>query len=145
LPYTYCHIKILIETSNRGFIMSAMPEAVKKAWADRQGPIVLTTIGNDGNPNNIYTSNVNLMDDDKIVLANKYIDRSMKNKLPDSIATLLFVTNDKKHYVVKGNVSYDYGGRHYKFMRTWSGDKHPGHGAAVVNINEIYEEGRKVI
>lgn len=125
--------------------MSAMPQDVKKAWERREGPIVLTTVGNDGNPNNIYTTNANMMDDDKIVIANKYIDRSMKNVLPESEGSLVFVTDDNKHYLIKGDIFYDYGGKHYKFMKSWSGDRHPGHGAAVVDIHEVYESGEKVV
>ena len=106
---------------------------------------MLTTVGIDGNPNNIYATNVNMNGDDKIVIANKYIDRSMKNRLPDSTGSLVFVTSDKKAYLVKGEVNYDYGGENYKFMRSWNNDRHPGHGAAVVNIDEVYENGQRVV
>ena len=125
--------------------MTAVPESVKKAWEDRQGPIVFTTVGNDGNPNNIYSTEVNMYKDEKFVIANKYIDRAMKNRLADSQGSLVFVTNDKKLYLVKGDIHYEYGGENYKFMKSWSGDRHPGHGAAVVNIEEVYEDGEKVV
>jgi hypothetical protein len=125
--------------------MSAITKSVKKAWEDREGPVVFTTVGNDGTLNNIYATNVNLYGDDKIVIANKYIDRAMKEKLPDSTGSLVFVTNDKKSYLVKGDIHYEYGGENYKYMKTWSGDKHPGHGAAVVNIEEVFENGKQVV
>jgi hypothetical protein len=125
--------------------MSAVNESIKEAWEDRQGPIVLTTVGIDGNPNNIYATNVSMNGDDKIVIANKYIDRSMKNRLSDSTGSLVFVTSDKRAYLVKGDVQYDYGGSNYKFMRSWNDDRHPGHGAAVFNIDEVYEDGQRVI
>ncbi len=125
--------------------MSTFTASLKKAWEDREGPIVFTTVGNDGNPNNIYATNVNMYGDDKIVIANKYIDRSMKERLPDSTGSLVFVTNDKKLYLVKGNIHYEFGGKNYKFMKSWSEDRHPGHGAAVVDIEEVYENGEKVV
>lgn len=125
--------------------MSSFTESVKKAWDERQGPIVFTTVGNDGNPNNLYATEVNMYGDDKIVIANKYIDRSMKERLPDSTGSLVFVTNDKKLYLVKGDIHYQYRGENYEFMKSWSGDKHPGHGAAVIDIEEVYENGEKVV
>ena len=125
--------------------MTAVPELVKKAWEDRQGPIVLTTVGNDGNPNNIYANDVNLFEDNKIVIANKYIDRTMKNRLPDSRGSLVFVTNNKELFTVKGEIHYEYGGKNYKYMKSWSGDKHPGHGAAVVNIDEIFKGEEQLV
>ena len=125
--------------------MTAVPEAVKKAWEDRQGPIVLTTVGNDGNPNNIYADEVAMYQDRKIVIANKYIDRTMKNRLPDSRGSLVFVTNDKHLYLIKGEIHYEYGGENYKFMKSWSEDKHPGHGAAVVEIDEVFREGEQLL
>lgn len=125
--------------------MSVLTKAIKEAWNDRQGPIVFTTVGNDGNPNNIYATEVNMLDDERIVIANKYIDRTMKNRLPDSSGSLVFVTNDKKLYLVKGDIHYEYGGENYKFMKTWSTDRHPGHGAAVVHIEEVYENGQQVV
>ena len=125
--------------------MSTVSESVKKAWADRQGPIVFTTVGNDGNPNNIYANDVSMYGDDKIVIANKYIDRTMKNRLPDSKGSLVFVTKENKYFIVKGDIHYEYGGKNYKFMKSWSLDRHPGHGPAVVNIEEVYVDGELVI
>ena len=125
--------------------MSEVKNSVRKAWKERKGPVVFTTVGIDGNPNNIYSTDVNLYEDERFVIANKYIDRSMKDRLPDSQGTLVFVTKDHRLYLVKGDIHYEYGGENYKFMKSWSEDRHPGHGAAVVNINEVYENGRKVV
>ena len=125
--------------------MSAVTESIREAWENRQGPVVLTSVGHDGNPSNIYATEVKLHDDNKIVLSNMFIDRTMKNKLADSEGSLVFVTRDKKSYLVTGEVHYEYAGKNYKFMKSWSEDRHPGHGAAVVNINEVFEDGRQVV
>lgn len=68
----------------------------------------------------------------------------MRERLPDSKGTMVFVTEDKKAYLIKGDVHYEYAGKKYKFMKSWSSDRHPGHGAAVININSVFEDGRKV-
>ena len=36
--------------------MTGIPGILKEAWEDREGPVVLTTVGTDGNPNNIYAN-----------------------------------------------------------------------------------------
>ena len=125
--------------------MSAVTESIREAWENRQGPVVLTGVGNDGNPNNIYATDVKMVDDDKIIVANKFIDRTMKNRLADSEGSLVFVTRDNKSYLVRGDIHYEYAGKNYKFMKSWSEDRHPGHGAAVVSINSVYEDGRQVV
>ena len=125
--------------------MTAVTETVKQAWDHREGPIVLTTVGNDGNPNNLYADEVSMFEDSKIVIANKFIDRSMKNRLPDSSGSVVFVTDDKKLYLVKGEVHYEYAGKNFRFMKSWSGDRHPGHGAAVVEIDEVFENGEQIL
>ena len=124
---------------------TTVSDSIKKAWESRKGPIVFTTVGNDGNQNNIYATDVKLYHDDRIVIANEFIDRTMKNRLPDSEGSLVFVTKDRKLYLVKGDIHYEYGGENYRFMKSWSEDRHPGHGAAVVNIEEVYENGKKVV
>lgn len=52
-----CQFKLTIIPGGK---MSVLPELVIKAWDDRQGPIVLTTVGEDGLPNSIYASCVSL-------------------------------------------------------------------------------------
>ena len=128
-----------------GQIMSVVTESIREAWKNRQGPVVLTSVGNDGNPNNIYATEVKMRDDDKFVISNTFIDRSMKNKLSDSEGSLVFVTQDKKSYLIRGDVHYEYAGKNFKFMKSWSEDRHPGHGAAVVEINEVFEDGKQVV
>lgn len=122
-----------------------LTDSVKQAWENRKGPVVFTTVGRDGNPNNIYSTDVNVYEDEKFVIANKFIDKSMKERLPDSQGTLVFVTEDHRLFLIKGDIHYEYGGKNYKFMKSWSDDRHPGHGAAVVTVSEVYEDGEKVV
>jgi len=36
--------------------MSVLPEKVSKAWNDRKGPVILTTVDKNGIPNAIYAT-----------------------------------------------------------------------------------------
>jgi len=50
----------------KGKIMSALPENVIKAWENHQGPIILTTVDEDGIPNSIYATCVSLYGNDQL-------------------------------------------------------------------------------
>lgn len=125
--------------------MPVLTDSVKKAWEDRQGPVVFTTVGKDGNQNNIYSTDASMYGEDRFVVANQFIDKSMKERLPDSTGSLVFVTSDHKLFLVKGHIHYEYKGKNYEFMKSWSDDRHPGHGAAVIDVSEIYENGERVV
>ena len=46
--------------------MAALPEKVIKAWEDREGPIILSTVNGDGIPNAIYATCVSKFREDTI-------------------------------------------------------------------------------
>ena len=52
--------------------MATLPEKVIKAWEDREGPIILSTVNGDGIPNAIYATCVSKFREDTIVVANNY-------------------------------------------------------------------------
>lgn len=58
--------------------MAALPEKVRQAWADRDGPAILATVDADGTPNIIFASAVGMSGDDRIVVADNYFDKTRK-------------------------------------------------------------------
>ncbi|HAK46938.1 MAG TPA: pyridoxamine 5-phosphate oxidase [Spirochaeta sp.] len=125
--------------------MPKMPEEVKKEWDNRAGAIVLSTVDADGTPNSIYATCVGLYEDSKIVVANNYFDKTIKNIRAGSRASVVFITEEKKSYQVKGNLEYHENGPIFDFMKSWNPEKHPGHGAAAVEIVELYSGSKKLI
>jgi hypothetical protein len=125
--------------------MPALPEAVTKAWADRKGPIVLTTVGEDGVPNSIYASCVSLYGDDTVVVANNYFDKTKKNILKGSKGSLLFITNKDKSFQLKGSFDYLTSGEIYDDMKKWNPSKLPGHAAAALRIEAAYSGAEKLL
>ena len=53
--------------------MTALPEKASKAWEDREGPIILSTVDGDGNPNAIYATCVSKFSEE-IISAVKWVD-----------------------------------------------------------------------
>lgn len=125
--------------------MPKMPEEVKKEWENRAGAVVLSTVDADGTPNSIYATCVGLYEDSKIVVANNYFDKTMKNIKAGSRASVVFINAENKSYQVKGSVEYFEKGPVFDFMKSWNPEKHPGHGAVAVNIDALYTGAEKLI
>ena len=86
--------------------MSVLPEQVSKAWDQRKGPIVFTTVDKNGTPNAIYATCVKKIDEDTIVIADNYFDKTQKNILAGSKGSILFITAEDKAFQVKGSIEY---------------------------------------
>lgn len=80
--------------------MAALPKSVVEAWEKRNGPVVLTTVDSDGTPNSIYASCVSMFDDETIVIADNYFDKTKKNILAGCKVSLLFIMNEDKAFQI---------------------------------------------
>ena len=125
--------------------MNKMPEDVKKEWENRDGAVVLSTVDADGTPNSIYATCVGLYEDESIVVANNYFDKTMKNIEAGSRASVAFITGEKKAYQVKGSLEYHTDGPVFDFMKSWNPEQHPGHGAAAVKIESLWSGANKLV
>ena len=124
--------------------MTALPKTVRDAWEDREGPIVLATVNEKGIPNIIYAKCVFAFGDDKLVVADNYFDKTRTNILNGSNGAILFITKEGKAYQVKGKLEYHTEGEIFDDMKKLNPEKHPGHAAAVLNIEEVYSGAEKL-
>jgi len=125
--------------------MSILPEKVSKAWNDRKGPVVLTTVDKNGIPNAIYATCVSKFSEDTIVVANNYFDKTKKNILAGSKGSLLFITNDGKAFQIKGSIEYHKDGKIFEDMKSWNPTGHPGHAAVALKVEEVYSGAEKLL
>lgn len=125
--------------------MPSLPEEVKAAWNDRDGAAVFATVDPEGVPNAIYASCVNLYGDDRIVVADNYFNKSLRNIEAGSRGAVLFITREKKSYQIKGGIEYHTSGPIYDAMKCWNPTKHPGRAAAVVMVEEVYCGGNRLL
>ena len=125
--------------------MAALPEKVSQAWEEREGPIVLSTVNNDGIPNSIYATCVSKFSEDTIVVANNFFSKTLKNIKSGSKASILFLTKEKKSYQVKGSIVYHTEGTLFEDMKKWNPKKHPGHAAAALKVEEVYAGAEKLL
>jgi uncharacterized protein len=124
--------------------MTVLPKEVSTAFEKREGPAVLTTVSSDGTPNAIYATCVSLYDKSTIVVANNYFDKTLKNIEAGSSGSILFITSDKTSYQIKGPIEYHREGPIFDDMKKWNPEKHPGHAAAAVKVEEVYSGSKKL-
>ena len=125
--------------------MAKLPEIVSEAWENRKGALVLTTVSSEGVANSIYATCVGKYDEETLVVADNYFDKTRKNILSGSKGVLLFITEDDKAYQIKGAMEYLKEGPIFDDMKTWNPEKHPGHAAAALKVEEVYKGAEKLV
>jgi len=125
--------------------MAGLPEIVSKAWEDRNGAAVFTTVDEQGLPNTIYVGCVKIYDDERIVIADNFFDKTRTNILNGSKGTLLFLTKQGKAYQTKGSIDYQTSGELYDDMKVWVDPKLPSVAAAVLLVEQVYCGAEKLL
>lgn len=125
--------------------MASLPQVVSQAWEARKGPIVLATVSPEGVPNAIYATCVKKYDEERLVVADNYFDKTRANITAGSKGSLLFITEDGKAYQVKGTIEYQTNGPIYDDMKTWLDPKHPGNAATVLNVEEVFNGATRLL
>lgn len=125
--------------------MRALTDEVLKAWENRDGPVVLVTVDKKGIPNAIYASYVSKYDEETLIVADNYFDKTRKNIMSGSQASILFITKDRKSYQIKGEIQYHSEGVYYDDMKRWNDTGHPGHAAAVIKVEQIFKGSKQLL
>lgn len=124
--------------------MTLIPESVRQAWDDRDGPVVLATVGENNAPNIIYVTCVGMLGDKLFVVADNYFDKTRANLKLNNKGALLFIDKKSKSYQVKGTLEYHQDGEVFDFMKSWNPEKHPGHAALALRVDAIYSGSEKL-
>ncbi len=125
--------------------MAKLPKTVSEAWGKHIPAVVFTTVSADGVANSIYASCVSKYDEETIIVADNYFDKTKQNILAGSKGVLLFITEDNKAYQIKGSIQYCTEGAIFDDMKKWNPAKHPGHAAAALKVEEVYKGAEKLV
>ena len=125
--------------------MSALPQKVSKAWDGRKGPIIFTTVDENGVPNAIYATCVSKFNEETIVIADNYFGKTRENILAGSKGSILFITDEEQAFQIKGAIEYHKDGEIFEDMKKWNPENHPGHAAAALKVEEVYSGTKKLL
>ncbi len=132
------------ENLNR-ILMSNLPEKVSKAWDSRKDPVVFSTADINGMPNSIYVTCVSKYNESVIVIADNYFNKTRRNILAGSKASVLFITGEGTSFQLKGTVKYYSSGEIFDDMKKWNPSKLPGNAATALEIEEVYSGSEKLL
>ena len=116
----------------------SLPETVRQAWENREGPIIFTTVDKTGQPNAIYATCVKMTASDTVVVADNFFNKTRANILSSPQGSVLFITTEGKSFQLKGNIVYHKKGSVYDEMKQWNPEKLPGNAAAELIVESVY-------
>jgi len=125
--------------------MPDLPEAVSRAWENREGPVIFTTVDKNGIPNAIYATCVKKFNASRLVIADNYFCKTRRNIQDGCYGSILFMTKDGQAYQVKGGIEYLTRGEIFDDMKKWLDPKFPGHAAAALHVIEAYNGAEKLL
>lgn len=124
--------------------MTKIPDIVRTAWTNRDGPIVFATVDRAGVPNAIYASSVQEYAPGVFVVADNYFNKTRANILAGSRGALLFLTKARKSYQLKGRIDYHTSGPVFDAMKRTNRSDLPGIAAAALHVEQVYCGGEQL-
>jgi predicted pyridoxine 5'-phosphate oxidase superfamily flavin-nucleotide-binding protein len=111
---------------------------IAQAWENHEGPAVLVTVNAAKTPNVIYVGEIRLVPGEGFIVADNYFCKTRANIQGGTKGAILFLTQDRKSFQVKGALTYHTAGPVFEHMQTWHNPKHPGVAAARLRIEAAY-------
>ena len=124
--------------------MAVLPNSVREAWENVDGPAVLATVSREGAPNIVYVKSVSIFGEDRIVVADNYFDKTRRNIHDGCKGAFLFIDKEGKAYQIKGSFEYHTEGAIFDQMKAVNPPQHPGHAAAALVVEEVYSGAEKL-
>ena len=125
--------------------MSKLPDILCRAWENREGPVVFTTIDKNDNPNAIYVTSVKMLNEQNIVIADNFFEKTRANIFAGSRGAALYITKEGKSYQLKGTIEYFKDGEVYEDMMEWADPQYPRVAAALLKVEEAYSGSEKIL
>jgi predicted pyridoxine 5'-phosphate oxidase superfamily flavin-nucleotide-binding protein len=116
-----------------------------QAWANREGPAVLTTVDAAKMPNAIYVGEIRHVPGEGFIVADNYFCKTRANIQSGTKGAILFLTKGRKSFQVKGPLTYHTAGPIFENMRSWHDPKYPGVAAMLLRVEEAYSGAEKLI
>jgi len=123
--------------------MAQLPDAVKKAIT-KQDIFPVATSNQDCIPNVVYIKYLKLVDDDTILIADNYLNKTRDNILKNGKIAFTMCDEEKGSYQIKGTAERLTKGAMFDEVQKWVPDKLPRVAAVIMHIEEIYNGAEQI-
>ena len=117
--------------------MAKIPDAVKKAIS-KQELFCVATSTSKGIPNIVYVKYLKVVDDETILIADNYLNKTRDNILNNGKIAFVVLDEEKGSFQIKGTAERLTKGAMFDEVQRWASDKLPRAAAIVMHIEEIY-------
>ncbi|MGB8226548.1 MAG: pyridoxamine 5'-phosphate oxidase family protein [Sedimentisphaerales bacterium] len=117
--------------------MAQLPDAVKKAIS-KQELFPVATSTSKGTPNVVYIKYLKVIDDQTILIADNYLNKTRDNVLNNGKIAFAVLDDEKGSFQIKGTARRFTEGAMYDEVQKWVPEKLPRVAAVVMYVEEIY-------
>ncbi len=117
--------------------MAKLSEAVKSAIA-KQEVFPVATSHRDGTPNVIYIKYLKVVDDETVLMADNYLNKTRDNILDNGKIAFVVLDEEKGSFQVKGTAQRFTEGPLFEHMQQWVSDRLPRVAAVVMQVQDVY-------
>lgn len=117
--------------------MAQLPETVKKAVA-KQDVFPVATCSREGIPNVIYIKWLKVLDDETVLMADNYFNKTRDNVLSNGKIAFVVLDEEKGSFQIKGTAKRFTEGAMFDEVQKWVPDRLPRVAAVVMHIESIY-------
>ena len=123
--------------------MAQLPEAVKKAIS-KQEVFSVATSNQDLIPNVVYIKYLKLIDNETILIADNYLDKTRDNILSNGKIAFAVRDEEKGSFQIKGTAERLTEGDMFDEVQKWVPDKLPRVAAIIMHMEEIYNGAERI-
>ena len=123
--------------------MAQLPDSVKEAIS-KQDTFPVVTSNQDNIPNVIYITYLKVVDDQTVLIADNYLNKTRDNILSNGKIAFAVLDEEKGSFQVKGTAKRLTDGDMFDEVQKWVPDRLPRVAAIVMQVEEVYNGAEKI-
>ncbi|MHB1157503.1 MAG: pyridoxamine 5'-phosphate oxidase family protein [Phycisphaerales bacterium] len=121
-------------------MIASLPPQVVEAWSHRAGPCALATVDHHGRPNVIYVGQIQRRGESAFMIADVHFHKTRQNIECNLPGALLFITDEKKSYQLRGRFTVHTTGPEFDHLKTWLDPQHgTPHAAVILHVEQVFQ------
>ena len=124
--------------------MAQLPKIVKDAM-DKQDIFPIATCSQDGTPNVVYVKFLKVVDDETVLIADNYFNKTRDNILNNPKLSFVVLDEEKGSFQVKGTTKRLMKGPLYDDVQKWVPDDLPKAAAVVLSVKQVYNGAEQLV